>query len=77
MVLQYPARGSYLTPLEFLRGIAMARLKLSPSIPVVVPIENIPHLLRLENKADRIEEQKRLSRLCIEFGANQIVEKKR
>ena len=71
------ARGSYLTPLEFLRGIALARLKLSPSIPVVVPIENIPHLLRLENKADRIEEQKRLSRLCIEFGANQIVEKKR
>ena len=55
----------------------MARLKLSPSIPVVVPIENIPHLLRLENKADRIEEQKRLSPLCLEFGANQIVERRR
>ena len=50
MVLQYPERGSYLTPLEFLRGIAMARLKLSPSIPVVVPIENIPHLVDLKIK---------------------------
>ncbi len=69
------ARGSYLTPLEFLRGIAIARLKLRPSIEINIPIENIPHLLRLEDKCDRVKEQMRLAPLCLEFGANQIIER--